>query len=52
MQELAAGGELILSSDSILHNVRFLGCKHYLRRRIDNRAALRVRRMVSATASA
>ena len=27
-------------------------CRHYLRRRIDKRAALRVRRMVSATASA
>jgi hypothetical protein len=25
MQELAAGGELILSSDSILHYVRFCG---------------------------
>ena len=34
------------------HNAASAGCRHYLRRRIDNRAALKVRRMVSATASA
>ena len=36
----------------IFHNAASAGCRHYLCRRIDNRAALKVRRMVSATASA
>jgi hypothetical protein len=34
------------------HNAASAGCRHYQRRRIDNRAALRVRRIVSATANA
>jgi hypothetical protein len=54
MRELADAGRLILPSAAVFHNVRFRGLpalSPYLRRRIDNRTALKVCRMVSATAS-
>ena len=40
------------ASTTALHNAASTGCRHYLFCRIDNRAALKVRRTVSATASA
>jgi hypothetical protein len=41
-----------VAAHPVFHNVRIRGLRHYLCCRIDKRAALKVRRMVSATASA
>jgi hypothetical protein len=51
MRELADAGGFILLQPRFSITSASAGWRHYLRRRIDNRAALKVRRMVSATAS-